>query len=1348
MMRNLLVYFCLFFSLTVGAQAYHIQHVGIEKGLSNSYVCNMVQDKRGMIWIATESGLNRFDGSRFTVYRTDNSGLVHDVLNTVYYDEAEDKLWIGTKKKGFCTLDCATETFRTYSPKDVGNTNGVVHFAKAARGGIWIVFYHDNIVFYNPVSRSFEPLEGKWTDSLPNRFRLAFDDGEGHLYVGHPAEGMSIIDLHTKKVRRFVHRADDPLSLPGNNVLCIYRDNARRIWVGTEQGLGLFDERNGTFTCFRHEAGNPHSLIADHIYAICETAEGTLWVASDIGGVSIFDLRDLNMYGPSGVRFRHLTVEGCGGQYLSSRNIRSILQDAYGNMWIGNYGRGLDFIGHSLPLFRTLTSHYRFEEMGRQDAMPSYGLCWGRDNCLWVGGENELLQFKDGILCKRVDLHRYMTRPNGQVISIMEVDKDKLLLGIYDDGVLMYDVRSGNIRRISLGREYVDVLAFRPKAEGKVWICTEYGLYMYQDGKAVYEEGLMAYMKGQSIYDIVCDRQGKIWVGTYGQGIYIFDRNGEFVLHLSGADDFSGGITDLCADEAGGIWIATNDGMAYVPDSAHPETYEAYSTAEGLADVFVRAINVDKAGNAWVSTNRGISRLNRAAQRFENYDYHDGTPLGNFVEGSSCRASDGTLYFGSLRGVCYFQPERLSEKRKVAPVQIVGCRPLDNRAERTEALLAMKKEEVCVSYDNNSFSISFSVPDYAQNGQVEYAYRVDGLTKEWVNTQGERQVSFRNLAPGNYRFQVMARLRNQDWDEGSAATLQMKILPPFWLTWYAKTLYAGLFLLALWMGFRIYRRRLMLEASLEVERKNSLAKQELNEERLRFYTNITHELRTPLTLIIGPLDDLTRDAHMPSNYGRKIRLIRDSAQRLLDLVNQILDFRKTETQNRKLVVQRGELGSIVAETGLRYKELNRNPRVKFDIHIENGSEQLYFDPEIVSTILNNLLSNACKYTPEGTITLTLQWTGTGKERMAEIAIADTGYGIEPEALPHIFDRYYQAEGKHQASGTGIGLALVKGLADLHQAQLGVESEPGKGTKFTFRLQTANTYPNALHKECEAVQLVPPVEKEENLTTGQETEAKERPLMLIVEDNDDIRDYIADSFKDEYRLLTATNGQEGVGQALETVPDIIISDVMMPVMDGMELCRTLKTDIRTSHIPLILLTAKDAVQDKEEGYGSGADSYLTKPFSARLLRIRVNNLLESRHRLAQLLVARAQALQPTPEKEPEQLNRLDKTFLDRLTTLIETGIQSGQLDMVQLSEQMHMSHSTLYRKIKGLTGMTGNEFIRKLRLKNSLRLLTDTDSNVSESAYASGFNDLGYFRTCFKEEYGMSPSEYLKRKKEN
>lgn len=394
--------------------------------------------------------------------------------------------------------------------------------------------------------------------------------------------------------------------------------------------------------------------------------------------------------------------------------------------------------------------------------------------------------------------------------------------------------------------------------------------------------------------------------------------------------------------------------------------------------------------------------------------------------------------------------------------------------------------------------------------------------------------------------------------------MKVHIHPPFWLAWYAKALYILLIVTGIYVWFRFYKRKLMLENSLELERKKSLNEQELNNERLRFYTNITHELRTPLTLILGPLEDLINDPNLSAYYSNKIKVIHSSAIRLLNLINQILEFRKTETQNRKLTVAKGDLGNLVTEIGLRYKELNRNEKVKFHIQVQPKEAKLYFDADIISTILNNLLSNAIKYTPEGEINLIMHRIDDKDNRYMEIVVNDTGYGIDADALPHIFDRYYQVKGKHQASGTGIGLALVKSLADLHEGTLYVESEIGKGTTFTFRILAENTYPDALHKEEKETVIQEEIEKPEEEEEKEDTDI--RPMILVVEDNDDIREYIASSFSSNYRIITAINGKEGLEQALNQIPDIIISDIMMPEMDGIELCKLVKEDIRTSISP--------------------------------------------------------------------------------------------------------------------------------------------------------------------------------------
>jgi len=445
------------------------------------------------------------------------------------------------------------------------------------------------------------------------------------------------------------------------------------------------------------------------------------------------------------------------------------------------------------------------------------------------------------------------------------------------------------------------------------------------------------------------------------------------------------------------------------------------------------------------------------------------------------------------------------------------------------------------------------------------------------------------------------------------------------------------------------------------------------------------------------------------------------------------------------VWRRQDLRQTVEKVGQGFSELNTNARLRYIVDTGDKPQELYYDENVLTTILNNLMSNAVKYTPEGEIELSL----SGNEQQAVVTVRDTGYGIAPDALPHIFNRYYQAKGKHQASGTGIGLALVKSLATLHEADIRVESREGEGSSFILTLQKANSYPSALHNENDELRM----KNDEAADATTDGTPDERPMVLVVEDNTEIRHYIANSLAEEYQVVKATDGKAGLVKAFERIPDLVVTDIMMPVMDGTELCRRLKEDIRTSHIPVIMLTAKDTLSDQQEGYEVGAASYLTKPFSIAMLRARITNLLEARQRLATFLAdrAREQALDtnrrqaPLPPATPNALSQLDMQFLSDITAFIEANISAPNLTMVMVGDSVHMSHSTLYRKIKALTGLSGSEFIRKTRLQHSLQLMVKEHRNVSEAAYESGFSSLPYFRTCFKEEYGMTPTEYLKMK---
>ena len=821
----------------------------------------------------------------------------------------------------------------------------------------------------------------------------------------------------------------------------------------------------------------------------------------------------------------------------------------------------------------------------------------------------------------------------------------------------------------------------------------------------------------------------------------VFDEDDKKLYNFTTDHSFpSNAVNYMMEDSRKRILVATREGIIIFKDVSQPNIFVSFGAKEGLENTQVRAIQEDHDGYIWISTNGGISRLDEKNKRFYNYNYHDGIPMGDFMDGSTCITPDGTLFFGSQNGACYFNPRELSSPREVSPVTITQFFIYNKQTESRDTRLPVpiSNRIVELPYNQNTFNISFNVLDYTQSSQVEFSYMLEGLENAWYSTQGDNQVTFRNIPHGNYVFKVKTRFRNQEWNE-NAAQLTVVIAPPLWLTWYAKLGYVILFIFALYALLRFYKRKLDLESSLEVERKQNLNKQELNEERLRFYTNITHELRTPLTLILGPLEDLLSDATLSPKHANKISIIHDSATRLLNLINRILEFRKTETQNRKLSVAKGDLGQLVQEVGLRYKELNPNNKVNYHIHIETEDTEIFYDADMITIILDNLMSNAAKYTSEGDITLSLRSVEENQIKYTEISVSDTGHGIDAEALPHIFDRYYQAKSKYQASGSGIGLALVKGLSELHEGILKVESAVDTGTTFTLRLLTENTYPNAIHAQHDMEKK--PMDAEE--TTITDTPTENHPIVLVVEDNADIREYIRSSFTDIYEVITAKDGKEGWELAQARIPNIIVSDIMMPVMDGIELCKRIKEDMRTSHIPVILLTAKDSLQDKEEGYASGADSYLTKPFSAKLLHSRINNLLETRKKIASLLALAD--IQPKQESAVSSLNKLDNEFLQKITQIIEENLEMEKMDIAFIADKMCMSHSTLYRKIKGLTDMSANEFIRKVKMRKGVELLMSGQYTISEIAYMIGFSSVAYFRQCFKDEYGMSPSDYVKQK---
>ncbi len=1342
-MRKIFVLWLLLLPVVSLAQPYTVKQLGIEKGLSNNYVVSIAQDKQGFLWFATEEGLNKFDGTRFITYLKNEDltrqGITGNELNCLLDDPQDSILWIGTQRAGLNAYDYVNNTFLCYrhdgeNPESL-ITDDVTKIVAATDGNLWITTYWRGVDYFDKKAGKFihyntQTVPGLASDNIWS----VVDGGDGKLYMGHVHHGFSVLSLKDKKVTNFMHDPEDPVSLPGNGVTCIYKDLSGNIWLGTDRGLALFNPEAENFIHFHHsEDGVPHT-----VFDIRQFDGNKLWIAMEFGGIAILDLTQHMFLSPDQVRFQYIK-EGDDEYSLSNSTVRCLFQDSFKNVWAGMWGGGINFLSHESSYFNVY-SYSPIQHSGSSlNNKTASSVCVARDGKLWIGTDGGGINvFDKG---KRVAVYKEETGDltDNSIQAALCDSEGNLWFGSFMGGVDFYDVKKKSFHQIfPKDKTGEDVRALYEDAE-YVWIGTSNGIYKVR----LHDKGIADHytVENNLVRCISKDNLNRLWIGTFGGGLGVFDEHFQCVKLFNVTSLFpSNTINTVYMDSQNRMWIGTGEGLVCFPSSQSWD-YKVYRSEEGLSNVHIRAITEDNHGNIWVSTNKGISCLLKDKEVFYNYDHWDNVPMGNFMSGSVAEAKDGTLYFGSINGLCRFNPDQVLEKRESPAAIITEMRifgPLRDTDSNEKVMALEGQSEVRLSYMQNNFSVTFNIQNYALADQVEYAYMLKGLENSWYTVTDPNNVTFRNIPPGNYCFQVKTRIRNQEWAD-EIASLDIRIDPPVWLTWWAKLFYILSGVSVLYFILHAYKKKLDMESLYELEKKNHEQEQELNNERLRFYTNITHELRTPLTLILGPLEDMQKSNSLSGKDSQKISVIHQSAIRLLNLINQILEFRKTETQNKKLCVSRDNLAALVHEIGLKYKELNRKPEIDFCLEIEQEDMSLFFDKEVVTIILDNLISNAIKYTEKGTITLGLHQVVRNNIHHTEISVSDTGFGIAPDALPHIFDRYYQEGSEHQASGTGIGLALVKNLVVLHEGEIRVESSLNVGSTFYVSLLTDNTYPHVLHTDSTEKTSDEKGEKEENT----EPVHSGKRILLIVEDNRDICDYIVESFSDDFEVRTAANGEQGLEQALGCIPDIIVSDIMMPVMNGIVMCRKLKEDLRTSHIPIILLTAKDSLQDKEEGYQVGADSYLTKPFSATLLHSRIHNLLESRKLLAErfntnsILIDKRAAV-------TESMNKLDNEFLEKINKLIEDRLSSEKIDIGYLSDAMCMSNSTLYRKMKALTGLSTNEYIRKIKMQYAERLLLEGKYNISEVAFKVGINSTVYFRQCFKDEFGMAPSDYLKK----
>lgn len=1417
---------------TCAAQTLNIRHLDAAQGLECTYITCLAQDKSGCLWAGTDWGLFMLDGRRFVPYTTDNSNISGNGINTLYYDESTDQLWIGAKS-GLSVLDCRTKRInkvidpRLFNIFDIepGYTKGEVwvanvnHFIFKLKAGEWVA--NPDSVTVTMAGKTVLEVSGNTIKGLRCGNNNLLEIEKNRLLVATSDGGLKDIDLERKTFKSYTHDAGDPASIPSDIVNDICKDSHGRIWVGTSRGLALYRDK-GRFVRFAADPLRDNSLAGNDVRRIMDGGDGRLWMACAMGGTCVLDISDLAFQNPQTLAFRRINAGQGARQPLSSMPT-ALLRDSYGNVWIGNWGTGLDMVSHRMQ---------RFSDIGgldRDNAADTSveAVCTDTHGGTWLVCDRRLYRIENHRAQLKADLTDKMGGGHNFAKSLGTLGDRRICVGTRNGRIIVNDPVGGNCEVVPSDKLKAEIKSLYRDTDGSTIVCSESGLFRLTESL----ELTQIIIDGKYLANSVAvehDRQGRLWVATYGSGVYVFDTSKNKLVKTYDTRETlrSKAITSLLRDKKGGMWIATREGITYVPDTRQLATVINYRLNDGLPGAYVKALVEDRDGDIWATTNKGLARYDRARKTFTACGMADVC----LNDRAIALASNGDIVLGALGRALAFNPARIGEQETFPAVTVNSVALLRQSGDGrfTDSLLvADGARPLSLACDENSIRVTFSLNDYALDGDVEYSYRIDGLASDWVTIGDESSITLRNLPAGNYVLRIRARVNSQQWDTKGEARVAFKVRLPFYQSWPMLTLYALLAAALLYLWLRFYRRKTFLEGSLQIEKERMRNAKELTDERMRFFTNITHELRTPLTLIIGPLEDLAADKSLDERLRGKVATISRSACRLLSLVNQIMEFRKTETQNRKLTVAQSSLSDMVRELGLRLRELNKNDEVEIVVDVEPGITICY-DSDMLTSILTNLLSNAMKYTDRGSITLSLHRRGDD----VTVCVADTGYGISKKALPHIFDRYYQASGKHQASGTGIGLALVKSLATLHHATLSVESEENVGSKFSLTLSATATYPEAIHRQSAGADTSKGVSLD--IGEAEETKEREQTLILVVEDNAEIRDYIASSLTETnasdgtrpVRVLTAANGREGLEMANTDIPDIIVSDIMMPEMDGIELCKAIKGSVDTCHIPVILLTAKDTIGDKEEGYQSGADSYLTKPFSAKLLRSRIDNILQNRSVMAAALMREIMGRQapassvPSPASsapssasmspssssstslssastapstataapsssatlpveaapgsgattaagageviaEPQGGDRqkaadyepstvleslkspLDRKFMEKLNDILERNLSNESLDIAFFTDKMAMSHSTFYRKVKSLTGYSANEYVRKYRLYRSRAMLAAGEMRITEVAYACGFSSLSYFRSCFKTEYGVSPSEFVK-----
>ncbi|WP_456460499.1 response regulator [Reichenbachiella sp.] len=1325
---------------------YYFHRLNESHGLTNNVINDIAQDTIGYTWVGTEDGLFRFNGSEFQAFRhaMDSSSVPNNLIKKVFTDRS-NQVWVLTDF-GLARYDYQSDQINQLFPHIDLNNNSLKSFSDVVEldnGDLIFGVFGGNLLYYR--NGKFEPID------FANELQMVSLDYlnvmcmtlvHDKLWIGTWYQGVIQIDLNKKIAKHLTLE-----SLEANDDLVafsILNDASGNIWLGTNKGLYIFEA--GGFDWIKISDTTVNGFPNDEILDIYEDNSGTIWLGTRKSGLISIN-NETPKITPSDLEVKYFPP-GKSTNHVSHRTISKIFQDQHKNIWLGTHNDGInvfDPAGENITLIDDENS-----QLESMDLKSIWGIAEAADGAIWMGTDGNGL-FKYDPYGQKMEKFAgsgtNLELTDQAILAIAPKNDNEVWLGTYGGGLNIINPIERSVKSINTDSEPSflsnDVRFILHMQDDRTWFSTNRGgLYLYSKGKV----SLIADSEGMDIRAMSLDeKRDCIWMATYGDGLAKFnylDNSFEYFNWFDNGLNYTP-IGLSLTEVDGNIWVGTKqNGVAIFNPLA--KEFKFIDESNGLLNNAVRGLVHDQNGFVWASTNLGLSAIDLSDHSVRNFDSSDGLQRGQFNDGSAFLSKNGYLVFGGIYGGNIFYPSDLLQEQELPQITFTALTILNEKVKPNikEGAISQSmpiEDLIVLTHDMDVFSIEFEVLSFPHSEGWKYEYRLKGFEKKWNQHAHTRSATYRALKSGDYTFQ--ARVVDQKGlRKGAVSTIQLKVLPPWWFTWWAYAVYVVLGATIIILLYRYNNQQIKLRQTLFYEKKLRQQEHDSMQEKIRFYTNFSHEMRTPITLVMGPINDLLRSDQVSSIHKKALNLANKNAHLLLKLVNRLLEFRKLETETTVVHVGDHDIAILAQEEAESFTFLAKERGIKFGFYCETELHA-WVDLEKLQIIINNLLSNALKYSESG------QKVTFGVFHEADavhIEVKDQGRGISEKEQQLIFTPFYQADNSIGTGGTGIGLALCKSFVELHGGRVYVKSELDQGTEFHVIIPTGKEH----FEGKENVRFVEVIEGEveehialyqQDISESDFESIENEKVLMVVDDNKDIREYVSSLFQEQFRVISLENGKQALEEARENGPDIIITDVMMPEMDGLTFCKEIKGNLATSHIPVILLTAKGAKQTKVDGYEVGADGYITKPFDSEVLIARVNNLLQNRDHL--------RGLHENGEwMDNKNVASSEIEFVQKVEAAVLDLIPTGELNVISLCKELGFSRTSLYRKIKSLTDQSIKQFIRSIKLKKAAEMLAHEDMAVSEIAFSLDFTDLKHFRTCFKKQFGQLPSEYQNERK--